>query len=465
VSFKPGAGQGIIAIAVAFWAFVNRCQAPLVAYAILLFIVIDYSTFDQLLNPYRTWHYSLFFFVLSSILVIDEDSWRRYFVCGLASFLLFQYEYIFALFLFIACSFVILTGKESLAHKKRLALSFSVGAAASILIFLAQLLAFFGSGHKLIAEVLDTWQARNILWLGRPNLDYPPITTSDLIKIFSWTPAVQFRLPSGFLEYVRYTLAAFYANYKFPIAMLFVWPMLIGIGIAFCRLLGVVNSPVNLRSLVTRFFYLPIPRMTLGCLIGILTIGLVAPGYSSVMYLLVRLPMINLTVFLIMTSLIILAMELTRNFADTIKQDARAHKGVLLFIRDKLGFFSASVPIFAAAVVLLNTNVALVVNRPPAEEFYLLEKHAVRGIPIATNAEWPATGIIHGITGRQPLYVTSAETIPASQGRPFELFLCSTWTPQRGLSHDSDVKCNINKYSGGYIILGGDARFILVKLN
>ena len=99
-----------------------------------------------------------------------------------------------------AYTFVILTGKEPLAHKKRLALSFSVAAAASILVFLAQLLAFFGSGHKLIAEVLDTWQARNTLWLGRPNLDSTPITTSDLIKIFSWTPAAEFRLPSGFLR-------------------------------------------------------------------------------------------------------------------------------------------------------------------------------------------------------------------------------------------------------------------------
>jgi hypothetical protein len=451
---------GIIAIAAALWTFINRCQTPLVACAILLFIVIDYSTFDQLLNPYRTWHYSLFFFVLASIIVGNDNKRWHYFVPGMASFLLFQYEYIFALFLSLACAFVILAGRDSFAHKRRVLLAFGLGAAISILLSLGQYVAYLGSVHALSAEAFNTWQERNtVLYAGRPTFDSHLITTSDLIRMFSVGEVAQrFYVPSGFAEYLRYTLAAFYAYYKFPIAILCAGLMLIGTGIACSRRLGVTSSLVDRRSLVAYWFHQPISRMALGCVIGVLVIGLAAPGYIAYIYFMLRLPMINLTVFLIMISLIILITELTKDFVDAIG-NRRADKGLLLLVRNYLVAFVASIAVFAGAIVLLNTNSGWLTYGSIStanygdEEFYLLEKHAVRGKPIATNAAWPITGVIHGITGRRPLQVESAESISTSASKPVELFLCRA----------SEVKCNISKYPGEYKVLGADAKFILVK--
>jgi hypothetical protein len=337
-----------------------------------------------------------------------------------------------------------------------------IGAAMSIAVSLAQYVAYFGSVHGLGAEAVNTWRERNtVLYAGRPTFDSHLITTSNLIKMFSVGEAAQrFYVPSGFTEYLRYTLAAFYGYYKFPIAILCSGVILVGIGIACGRRLGLKNSPVDWRSVVARCFYQPISRMALGCVIGVLVIGLVAPGYTAYIYFMLRLPMINLTVFLIMISLIILILEMTKDFVGTIA-DPRADKWPPLFVRYNLVSLSAAIAVFAGSIILLNTNSGWLTYGSIStanygdEEFYLLEQYAVRGMPIATNARWPITGVIHGITGRRPLHIESAESIRGSGSRSFELFLC----------HRSDVKCNISTYPGPYTILGNDARFTLVRFN
>jgi hypothetical protein len=466
---------GIIAIAAAFWFFIDRCRTPLVAVSILLFIVTDYSTVDQVLNPYRTWHYSLFFFVVSSVLVDEKSSLGHDIIPGAASFLAFQYDYMFAFFPFFAGLFVVLTGRESLRHKKKVALSFFLGAAVSIAVSLAQLVAHFGSVHALTVEAFNTWRERNtVLYPQRPTFDSHLLTTTQLIETFSlgaigpreidWIPAPraaqQFYIPADFLEYLRYVVAAFYAYYRYPIAMLSLWLALIGIGIASCRLLGVMDSLVSLRAVGVRLFYLPISRITLGCLISLLALGFVAPGHIAYMYFMLRYPMLNLVAFLLMISMMMLATELIREGVGAISTNLQNKRRLVAFLCDHSVGFSAAVTISITAVILLNTNGgwlksgSIVSANFGAQEFYLLEKYAVKGSPIATNAHWPLTGIIHGITGRRPINVESAESI-SPEDRQFKLFLC----------HASEVKCNIGRYAGPYTILGSDSRFALVELN
>ena len=137
------------------YSFLHRIGAPYyVAFILFILLLADLRGFDAFLtNTYRCWSFTLFFGVYYSLVL---KNWRV--PVFLSFFILFQFEYGFAIFLASsACVFSILNeGKSSI---KKIAYAF-IGAIVSIILFCIQLVTYKGL-DGLTHDFLETLDRRS----------------------------------------------------------------------------------------------------------------------------------------------------------------------------------------------------------------------------------------------------------------------------------------------------------------
>ena len=245
-----------------------------------------------------------------------------------------------------------------------------------------------------------------------------------------------FVVPATYLDYVKSACAYLYNHNSPPL----IWLITLALGLTVAMLaIGRLHKlgPDLLRSE-------PV-RLAIGCVLGVLAVGFVSRGFVAYMYLSVGLPMINLLAYCTILALL----------------DVIYRLACLLSGSHRVSMLVATVAAVVAGSIVVNTNSGWPTygNMRDANygdtEFYLLEQYATRGVPVASNVAWPLTGIVHGITGRVPISMPDAASIPRDGTRQFDLYLCHSLTDH----------CNLEHYTGTYTVLGQDERFMLVKLD
>jgi hypothetical protein len=331
---------------------------------------------------------------------------------GIASFVLLQYELIFGAFLLMAA--VVMIAMGSAPAKRRILVTFLAGAGLSVGLLLLQLLIYFGSPSRLFAEAVATWTERNtVLYAWRTVIDSRSIPTDDLIDIFVQSQPGRFGVPVDFEEYLHSLSTALYSFYgPLLLACLFLLAV-----IALWRVdRKQAPGPTELMSH-------PIIRITIGCLVGLTLLGFIARGYTAYIYFMLRYPLLSLVVFMMVAAVAVAFEARARGWAAPV-----------------VGVFALG----AVAALLTAPNgwieTGIAGSSPYGNrEFRLLEQHSSTGDYVGTNAEWPITGVLHGIVDRRAI----DKYTPSEVGPKF--YLCRAPKSDCAVTPDRRVIASSNR--------------------
>ena len=292
----------------------------LLCVAFSLYLLANQYSLVKFLNPLRSIQFGFFAMTLYLIWLNSRGAARKpnQLIIGLAFFLIWQTELIFALFLSMtyAIALLLLSTKEDLPESVRRIVPAVVGSGLSLGLFIGQLFAF--RGWAFIDDWRDVVKVRNstlYTWLTPQDA---PLSNLTLLSMFSdIEQAVRYEVPKGIFDFGRHLGLMVWARFNEPAYLI---PIFSFLAVVIAGIVAIESwlpkTAVQYRKGVreeNRDVRLA-GAAIIASLISLFLIAVPFRGYVSFLYLMLFEPLVDMIIALILAFLTLCLAYVLRGF-------------------------------------------------------------------------------------------------------------------------------------------------------